>query len=363
MKIKSLWFSLIALFFINSFCFAQQELTIKGFFEQALPPQEGRKIVVNEPLGLITVTDTPSNHKLIKKLIQQIDVGPNQVLIEAKFVEVSVTDLNELGMEWYWYRAGSPQGSSIQDLSVGNAAGYADPDNRTVADGVTWPWGEPTSFGAGKCFPRVAKGMDLFISKTTFNGSYLRSQLHALEEQGKANLLSSPKLTTLSGQIANIQVTNTFPYISNLQLENIGTAEYPIWKFKYSTDERTIGISLEVTPYVGSDSEYISIDIHPTVDVLLGQVPIHATIPSELGWPTVETRSTQTSVVIKSGETIVLGGLIKDEEVIVNKKIPFFGDIPLLGNMFKYKYAKKEKKNLLIFLTATLIDSHGENIN
>jgi general secretion pathway protein D len=362
MKIKIILLNLAIFLSITSICWGQQELTIKEYLEQALPPQEGRKIVVNEAMGLLTITDTPTNHKLIKKLLKQIDVGPKQVLIEARFVEVSVSNLNELGIEWSWYRAGGTKGSSVQDLSVGNAPGYSDPNAKTTADGIYW--GESTLRRGTftEPFPQTEQGLDLFISKTTYSGSYLRAYLHALEEEGKANLLSSPKVTTLSGQMANIQVTDTFPYISELKLENIGTAEFPIWKFKYTTDERTVGISLEVTPYVGTDSKYITLDINPTVDVLLSQVPIHYTIPTDVGWPVVETRSTQTSVVIKSGETIVMGGLIRDEEKTFNKKIPLLGDIPLLGNLFRYKYSKRDKKNLLIFLTATLINSEGEEV-
>lgn len=363
MKIKTIFASLtlFALVLLPSFVFGQQELTLKEYFEQALPPQEGRKIVVNEAMGLITVTDTPSNHRLIKKLIQQIDVGPDQVLIQARFVEVSMEDLNELGVEWYWYRAGGPSNTkTFSDFTVGNAANFSDPDNRATSDGITWP-GEDSS-DASYCFPRTQEGLDLFLSKTTFNGSYLRAHLHALEQRGKINVLSSPKITTLSGQMANMQVTNTFPYISEFDLDNIGTAEHPIWKKTYTTEEKKVGISLQVTPYVGTDSKYISLDIHPVVDVLLDQVPIHNNIPDDLGWPVIETRSTQTSVVVRSGETIVMGGLIRDHEEIINKKIPLLGDIPLLGNLFRHKYSHRDKKNLLIFLTATLINSQGEPI-
>lgn len=363
MKIKIIFLSLFALVFFPSLVFGQQELTLKDYLEQALPHQEGRRIVVNEAMGLITVTDTPSNQKLIKKLIQQIDVGPDQVMIQARFVEVSMEDLNELGVEWYWYRAGAPSnGKTFSDFTVGNAPDFSDPNNRTTSDGITWPWEDSSSFEAGSCFPRTQEGLDLFLSKTTFSGSYLRAHLHALEQQGKINVLSSPKVTTLSGQIANMQAINSFPYISEFDLENIGTAEHPIWKKTYITKEKSVGISLEVTPYVGTDSKYISLDIHPVVDVLLNQVPIHHNIPDELGWPVIETRSTQTSVVVKSGETIVMGGLIRDDEEIINKKIPILGDIPILGNLFKHKYSKRDKKNLLIFLTATLINSQGETV-
>ena len=368
MKKFNLFVCFLAVFCFNSFSYAQEEMNIKGYLLKALPPQEGRKIVLETTTGLLTITDTPSNHKLIKKLIKSLDVGPSQVMIEARFVEVTVKDINEFGVEWYWYRAGKDGGKPLKSLSVGNAAQYVDPSNRTTSDGITWPWKDPEYGRPGECFPRTERGLDLFIGKTTFHGNYLRAHVHALEQQGKANTLSAPKITTLSGQMANIQVTRIFPYVSKVELENIGTAEFPIWRIKSTIDEKTIGITLEVTPHVATGSKYITLDLHPVVDVLLDQRSIKPAweglpgVPDEIGWPVVDTRSTQTSVIVRSGQTIVLGGLIKEDEITIKKKVPILGSIPLLGNMFKHDYVKKEKKNLLIFITATLVSAEGGEI-
>ena len=81
-----------------------------------------------------------------------------------------------------------------------------------------------------------------------------------------------------------------------------------------------------------------------------------------MGYPAIDIRTTQTTVKVKSGDTIVMGGFIKDVDTVYDKKIPFLGDIPLIGELFKYKYQTREKKNLAIFLTATLLTSEGEMI-
>ncbi len=339
---------------------AQDTISIKEYLKQILPPQEGRKIFLDPTTGLLTITDIPSNHKLIKELIEAFDIGIPQVMIEVKFIEVTMTDIGELGIEWYWYD---------QD-NVGNAAGYADyvPGQQDTGDGILW--GRENAAGTYESFPHTGHGFDFYIGKADTTGGYIRAYLHALEEKGKANLLSAPKVTTLSGQMANMEVTKTFPYVSNVELENRGTAEYPIWVLTQTYEEKTIGISLEVTPRVAAQSRFITLDLHPVVDVLVAQRSIkptaasasYPTVPSAVGWPVIDTRSTQTSIVTKSGETIVLGGLIKEDEKTYTRKVPVLGDIPLLGNLFKYKHINKEKKSLLIFITATLITADGEKL-
>ena len=188
----------------------------------------------------------------------------------------------------------------------------------------------------------------------------MRSYIRALEQTGKANLLSAPRVTTLSGQMANIQIVSTFPYTSDVDLENTGTADHPIWEYDYTINEESIGITLEVTPRVGEQSDVITLEIRPKVDVLSGRVPISNLVPEDMGWPIVDTRSAETTVYVRSGETLVLGGLMADDIRTYDRRVPILGHIPLLNNLFKYKYETKLKKNLLMFITATIITAEGE---
>ena len=325
-------------------------LEIKDYLEKALPPQEGRKIVLNPAVGLLTITDTPTNHRLIRELLRLIDVGPKQIIIEAKFVEIGVDNLDESGIEWYWHRKGVA-GGKLSGIEIGAASSETDP-----LYGIHWD-------GVNKDFPQTVLegGLDFFISKTTFDGNFISAYLHALEQSKKGNLLSSPKVTTLSGQAANIQITRTLPYVSEVDVENRGTAENEHWVWTFTIEERVTGITLEVTPTVG-EGNLITLDIHPNIDVFLGRVSSHEMASPELGYPLIDTRTTQTSLTIRSGRTIILGGLMQDEDKLVNKKIPLLGDIPLLGKLFRYKYRNREKKSLLIFITATLLTPTGEEI-
>ncbi len=349
---------------ISAFSEDEIELTIKDYLEKALPPQEGRRVAYNEQAKLLTVTDTKGNQRIIKQLIEQFEVGPRQVMIETRFVEVDITALGELGIEWYGRLPGrSRRGEIFTNLAVNPIEAQA------AYHGIQWDDSTTTTF------PKVGKfGADIFIAKTTQNLRILQSRLKALEQEGKANLLSAPKVTTISGQMANIQIVRKYPYVSDFTLENIGTAQAPIWNYKLKLSEKPIGIALEVTPYVSEGSNTITLDLHPEVSVLKNQVVISnfraggsttagaVIIPNDLGWPVVDVRTTQTSIAIDSGETIVLGGMIKDEETVTKRKVPVIGDIPLLGNVFKYDYKNIRKKSLLIFITASIITSEGEVI-
>ncbi|MBL7071188.1 MAG: type II secretion system protein GspD [Candidatus Omnitrophica bacterium] len=342
-------------------------LSVEEYLNSALPPQEGRSITFNEVTGILTVTDTPSNQRLIRKLIKQFDVGPRQVMIEAKFVEIEFEDLDEMGIEWYWYKHGDITLGDASTTTYMDTPQVGDPNDFIFSDtykGVQW------DTDANSPFPLSNFGLGFILSKYE-SGKFLTSYLRALASEGRANLLSSPKITTLSGQMANIQITQTIPYVSNVDFDNSGTAEHPIWQFEYTIEERVTGITLEVTPYVGGDSDIVTLEIHPEISNLVSRRPIFvgeagnpftsaAAVPALLGWPVIDTRTAQTSVMVKSGETVVMGGFVQDDDTVTKKKVPILGDIPLIGKLFRYDYKSRSKKNLVIFLTATLITAEGE---
>ncbi|MBN1870945.1 MAG: type II secretion system protein GspD [Candidatus Omnitrophica bacterium] len=327
--------------------------TIKDYLLENLPPQEGRKIALDEISGLLTVTDTPENHNLIRQLIKEWDIRPKQVQIEAKFIEITFTDLNEMGVDWQLISTEHPGIIAGTDLFGAGSA--------TAASTFT----EAASMA----------GMGFFIGKATMTGSQLLAYIKALEQSGKVNLLNAPRITTLSGQMANLQIVRTFPYASSAertQLEYttiLGELDvYPVET--YDIAEEITGIVLQVVPTVLKDSDIITLDLYPEVSKLSSRIPIssltelssdESLFPSELGWPVIDTRSTQTSLMVRSGDTIILGGLIQDQDQdTIERKVPLLGDIPFLGNLFKYKYENREKKNLVVLITATMIDLYGD---
>jgi general secretion pathway protein D len=367
---------------------AQDADSVKDFLEQVLPPQPGRKIVLNSATGMLTVTDTPSNHKLIRELLEKWDVGPRQISIEAKFMEISEGALNELGVEWYGTKSdtqpngGTERRRKSDDFYVGQGpqlldtigvsptpsvrpssydsslSGASEAFDERYGDWASPPW-SGTEWGA----PVDAAGLGLWIGKSYFSGTELYAYLRALESENKASLLSAPRVTTLSGQMANIELAITQPYASEVNLTDTGASSFGQYQ-TYEIEEKKTGIFLEVTPSVAEGGNIITLDLHPEVSEVVRKVSLSDSdqFPDYLGWPIIDTRSTQTTVVVRSGQTIIIGGLMQDEETITEPKVPVLGSIPLLGNLFKYKSEERQKTNLVIFLKATLISADGKEI-
>ena len=367
---------------------AQDTDNVKDFLEQVLPNQPGRKIVLNSATGMLTVTDTPSNHRLIRELLGKWDVGPRQISIEARFVEVSEGALNELGIEWFGtrsdtqYQGGVERRRKKHDFYIGQGPQLVndplvDPTASTrpstydsstsdaaetfdyrYDDWATPPW-SGTEWGA----PADPAGLGLWFGKSFLSGTELYAYIRALESDNKASLLSAPRVTTLSGQMANIELAITQPYASEVNLTDTGASSFGQYQ-TYEVEEKKTGIFLEVTPSVAEGGNIITLDLHPEVSEIVRKVSLSdsSQFPDYLGWPIIDTRSTQTTVAVKSGQTIVIGGLMQEEDVTINRQVPILGSIPLLGNLFKYKYEEKEKTNLIIFLKATIIDAAGREV-
>ncbi len=342
----------------------ESKYTIKDYLEKNLPPNENRKIALDEITGLLTITDTPSNQALVRRLINDWDVGPRQVFIEAKIMELNVTDLVDIGFEWLVDREASAISRKNSNVYIGSGSA-ANPGTGA----------RPPYTGTNLNVPADYAGFGVLLTKSQLSGSELQLYIKALEQKGKANLLSAPKITTLSGQMANIQVATTIPYAKSSNRINMGGTDPPgganpqIWVETYEIAEQNYGVSLEVTPTVAPGSNIIKLDIHPEVTNLITQIPIINSVEladtsvGNLGWPVIDTRTNKTSVMLKTGETIVIAGLIRDADTTEVRQVPILGDIPYFGEFFKSTQINRVKTNLVIFLTASLINSEGDPAN
>lgn len=294
-------------------------------------------IEVDPITSTLIVRASLSLQKKIEEMIERLDVYHPQITIEAKFVELTVNDINELGID-----------TDIANLIIKKA------ENMDM-DVIT-TWGD-----ADTSFPGAGAAWELWY--TRLSNTAFQSVLRALEKQKKADVLSAPKVTALNGQTATIEITRTIPYVSEVEVEEAAEAGAER-QINYTIEERDAGIFLEVTPRVPEGSTLITLDLKPTVRELVDQIDIFTglDVPPDLGWPIIDERTTNTSMVIDSGETVVLGGLIRDDTKVVEKKTPLLGDIPLLGYAFRHKYSQDKKKNLLIFITAYLLSPSGEKI-
>ena len=324
--------------------------------------QDGRKIAFDELKGMLTLTDTPSNQQLALRLIREWDIGPKQISIEAKFIEITITGVDEMGVEWVLARPRGTPGKGTLFIGGSSSANAPSVESDTI----------PTYTGTNlfNLSNVDYSGMGLWIFKETLSNTEIQMWLQALQREKRVNLLNAPRVTTLSGQQANIQVARVYPYAAGVEQTRITYNVYEDppgewveaydWVEVYDIEEKTIGINLDVTPTVMEGSDIITLDIFPEVTRAHTQIKITENVPDGLGWPVVDTRATQTSIMVRSGETVIMGGMIRDDDTVTQRSIPFLSALPLIGNLFKYETVTHEKKNLVILLTATIINPEGE---
>ncbi len=183
--------------------------------------------------------------------------------------------------------------------------------------------------------------------------------LHALQEDASANTLSAPRILTLNNQEASIIVGTKYPIINSDASSASGGGAATITTSLRGYED--IGIQLNVLPQL-CDNGLISMIVRPSVRELIGTKSgktVSGEVTALTEYPVISTRETETQVVLQDGQTIVIGGLLKDRISKVTLKTPFLGDIPILGWLFRRETIQNEKIDLLIFLTATMVPAEG----
>jgi general secretion pathway protein D len=176
----------------------------------------------------------------------------------------------------------------------------------------------------------------------------LAATLQMLATDKNVNILSTPHILTLNNQPAVIRVGEEVPVLT--ETRNIQGGETI-----RSYDYKSVAVELDVTPRINEERE-VFLKVHPLVKKILG-------FDAELNAPILATREAQTSVIVKDGQTVVIGGLMKDDRSVDRSKVPIFGDIPLLGALFRRSDALKEKTELLVFITPRVILTPDEARN
>ncbi len=263
----------------------------------------------------IIMTDIPEKIKKAREIVTNLDKVTPQVIIEARIVEASVNFSRELGIQW----GGT---TSHESSSLGGQYGFsgaAGGDNYAVNLPVT------ATSGIGFTFERLS-------GLTTLT---LNAKLLAMETQGKGKIVSTPKIVTLDNKTATIQQGDKVPYPER-------TAEGTI-----SVAYAEATLKLEVTPHITADNR-----INLVIDVQKDEPDWSQTVQEA---PAITTKSAHTELLVNDGETVVIGGIIKETQSWSESKVPFFGDIPILGWLFKSKKRANDKSELLIFITPRIV--------
>ena len=283
----------------------------------------------------LIVSDIPPVLDKIRKVLADIDVQPMQILIETRLVEINLNKLKDIGFDYATGPAGSASSTTVVTDSITNAlAGGGHVLGAQVTPAAFIP--QATGMTAANT------GLQLVFDK--LSGSKFEVILHALEEDTAANILSAPSILTLDNQEATILVGEQFPIVSTTKSSDTSTT------VDVSLEEyKDIGIQLNVVPQVsGKDKDYINMIIHPAVTTE------GALIDNK--YPRITTREAQTQLLIKSGETVMIGGLIKEIKSESMQGVPFLHKIPLFGHLFERKTILTQKIDLVIFITAHIVD-------
>ncbi|TRZ96166.1 type IV pilus secretin PilQ [bacterium] len=296
-----------------------------------------RKRVSEQKAGrskVLIVSDIPPVLEKITEAIEKIDIAPQQVLIETRIMEVSRDKLRDIGLDWGTGSTGASVAAVTGDKlnSAGTKTLGAHGINLTDSSVFT-----PSASGV----TTSNTGLKLVFKHLT--GAQFEVILHALEEDVHSNTLSAPRILTLSNQEATILVGTRYPILKD-EITGAGTGAVTTTTLDYYQD---IGIQLNVVPQVGANNS-INMVVHPAV----------TSYQSTLGtnkYPIIETREAETRVLMKDGETIVIGGLLKDVKSTGSMGIPFLKDIPFLGQLFRKDTTDIKKIDLLIFISARII--------
>lgn len=328
--------------------------------------------------GKLVVKNTPENLRRLESLLRDLDIESPLVLIESKFVELSQEDTEELGFEWMLNKItnGQPAGDWTTFSSGGVIPGV------TGGNGVPVPPSTASS-QMMRTFNNDKIVNNLMVPATTafpgFGKSskfYLDVIVHAMDRSGKAEVLSAPKVIATSGQPALIRMVREQYYPSSWTepVVTVGdnlvqvTPSYP--ELGAGTD---LGIRLEVTATVSPNNYTISLNLHPqvreqidwtnysyTIQVTYNGVGGSSTsVPATLKMPIFSLRDVTTNVKVYDGETLILGGMIRDTILKVDDRLSGIGDIPLVGRLFRSNSQNSIKQNLLIFVTARLVNPDG----
>ena len=381
---------------------------------------EGATAVYNKATSQLIVRNTQAMLDQVESFVESLqNLQPKQIYITSKFVEVTQKNTDELGFDWLLGGFNVPGSDGV--FGTGGTTGNS---SAGPLDGVDYPFSYPGAdipvgqnpvsrglrFGTNAI---AADSIDGLLSSSAavsslspgvaaFAGVFTDPQfqvvIRALSQKKGVDLMSAPSVTAKSGQRATVEVIREFLYPTEFDPPeipqqfggNIGgtfgvtggqsAAGFPVTPTTPTTFEmRPIGVRLEVDPVLGGDGYTIDLTLAPEVTEFEGFInygsPIQTGSSDALGnprtiiltenvinQPVFSSRKVNTSVTIWDGQTVALGGLIREDVQDVEDKIPVLGDIPILGRLFKTRAEDHFKRNLMVFVTASVIDPSGQKV-
>lgn len=289
-------------------------------------------VTADKATNSLIIVASPEDYQEIVQVISKLDRRPRQVFVEAMITEISLDKTLELGTKWRAMAekdsrpiliggAGTIDSSAIQNI----VSGMAGLTIGGLSNFITVPFTRPDGTVTNLSVP----GFAALFSLSEFKDA--------------VDVLSTPHILTSDNREAEIIVGENVPFLSKIERE-AGSLNQPVLQ---SIERKDVGITLRIKPQI-SEGDYIRLDIYQEISAIAPMAENAADLITTK-------RSAKTSVVVKDKQTVVIGGLIQDRQTKSVTKVPLLGDIPLIGWLFRFQSTKKEKANLLVYLTPTIV--------
>jgi general secretion pathway protein D len=310
--------------------------TVRGIITAEL--EGGVRITPDKATNSLIIIASINDYQTLVDVIKKLDIRRRQVYVEALIMEITLNKGRDLGVEF----RGAAETRNDGAVIGGTNFGFRGNINELFAALAT---GNPLLFGGTGLIAGGIAGNVTLPDGTEVPA--ITAVLRAVQNRDNINILSSPHLLTLDNKEAEIIVGQNVPFITS-QATPVTAAN--LTNIVNTIERKDIGITLRLTPHI-HESEYVSMDIYQESSAILGSSILNV---NQVG-PTTTKRSAKTSVLVKNQDTVVLGGMMQDTTSVTEQQIPLLGDIPLIGNLFKFKSVSRNKTNLLIFLTPHII--------
>ena len=319
------------------------------FIASGIPFDDGTSIAYDARANKLTVVNTPENIRQLEFAIRDMDMQDPLILIESKMVEIKMSDLEELGFDWTLSRTAT-EGEHFNFTFTSPAISTGWADNTLVNNLNLIP-----NFGPGGSF-------SLFLT------------INAIDRTDRSEILSTPKVVTVSGRQAQVQMVRQMYFPESWSEPEISTSCGSSVTFEPSYPEfgpaRDIGTSLTVTPTPQPNNYTIRLELNPSVtdltgwsdysyNYVIGEFSSGEEYPMTLKMPEISNREVQTTIKVYDGQTVVIGGILSDTHGQLSDRWPIFADIPLIGRLFTESASEAHKDNLIISVSTRLISGDG----
>ncbi len=317
---------------------------------------EGRSVVVNPQSGVVVVRALPNELREVEAYLQATQlIVQRQVILEAKFIEVSLNENYQSGINWSSLL--TPGNNSITASNIGGGSVLV---NEGGVSGISGNTGnlDPANFAAISGAAATAFGG---VFSLAVNLGDFTAFIELLKTQGNVQVLSSPRVATMNNQKAVIKVGSDEYFVTDISTSNVSTTTTTTIQPDIELTPFFSGIALDVTPQI-SQEDYVTLHVHPSISEVIDQQKTvtvgNVTQQIPLAFSTV--RESDSIVRARSGQVIVIGGLMQETTNDQDAKTPFLGDLPGIGSLFNHKKKASVKSELVILLKPVVVKSADE---